>query len=47
MSNETRSASITFRCTPSMLKKLERIAENERRSLSQVIEMFLEKALSK
>src|SRR5690349_14733731 len=42
---ENKGASITLRTTQELKKKLELIAAKERRSLSAIVEMILEKAI--
>jgi hypothetical protein len=42
MADETRSAPISYRIRPSLKAELERLAADDRRSLSQYIELVLE-----
>ena len=42
MANETRSAPISYRIRPSLKAELERLAEADKRTLSQYIELALE-----
>ena len=47
MKDNTKTESITFRTTEEMKKKIETLATKETRTVSNMIEVLLEKALDK
>jgi predicted transcriptional regulator len=45
--NELRTAVITIRVRPSLRQRLEKLAHKQRRSLSSLLEIFLEQIVDK